>query len=367
MKKVLFLLISLLFLIPVSTYAADVKITDFEINGKNEVTVGEKITLSFKIKTSGLSSKSDSLGIWIAGFKLVYDKNILTPVSISLPGFDGGLTVTDEVIGEAIDDYDEDCVDGLLYCGDFQATVTFFAKAATVSDSVDISVKDIGIGLLDMKEDRLYTEDDLITIESDITKTKTIKVYDAVSKDITPPPSIATTSEPKKKTTTKKTNKKTSSSTSSNTTTSTNKNSKKSSNNNLKSLTIDDYKIDFKKEQHLYSIDLVNNTNKLVVKAATEDKKATYKIIGADDLKKNDYKVKIEVTAENGDKSTYSITAYQQETKKDEKKKLIDINIKKDDLIKYGIIGGVVVLVIIIISLIIHHKDHKLEKSLDEL
>lgn len=376
MKKVLFLLTTLLFLIPISTYASDVKITGFDINGKDSVVMGEKITLSFKIKVSGLEKKSNSLGMLYAGFKIDFDPNVLVPVDIDSPGFDSDFYTESTnssnyyIVGIAKDDtsYNKDCVYGSLFCGDYQVTVPFYARNVVGEEPAKITISEIEIGILDMVEDREYTVDDVEIITSDITKTKEIKLLESSVKVEPPPASIVESSKPKTTTATKKKTNKSSSSTSSTTTSSTNKNSKKSSNNNLKSLTIDDYKIDFKKDQHLYSIDLVNNANKLVVKATTEDKKATYKIIGADDLKKNDYKVKIEVIAENGDKSTYSITAYQQEDKKDEKKKfLANLNIKKDDLIKYGIIGGAILLVIIIISLIIHRKDHKLEKSLDEL
>lgn len=378
MKKVLFLLTTLLFLIPISTYASDVKITGFDINGKDSVVMGEKITISFKIRVSGLEKKSNSLGMLYAGFKIDFDPNVLVPVDIDSPGFDSDFYTESTnssnyyIVGIAKDDtsYNKDCVYGALFCGDYQVTVPFYARSVVGEEPARITISEIEIGILDMvDEEKEYTVDDVEIITSDITKTKEIKLLESSAKVEPPPASIVESSKPKTTTTTKKkTDKKSSSSTSSTTTSSTNKDSKKSSNNNLKSLTVDDYKIDFKKDQHLYSIDLVNNANKLVVKAMTEDKKATYKIIGADDLKKNDYKVKIEVTAENGDKSTYSITAYQQENKKEEKKKfLVDLNIKKDDLIKYGIIGGVVVLTIIIISLIIHRKDHKLEKSLDEL
>lgn len=376
MKKVLFLIITLLFLIPISTYASDVKITGIDINGKDSVVMGEKITLSFKIRVSGLEKKSNSLGMLYAGFKIDFDPNVLVPVDIDSPGFDSDFYTENTnssnyyIIGIVKDNtsYNKECVGGLLFCDDYQVTVPFYARSVVGEEPAKITISEAAIAVLDMVEDREYTDDDVQTITSNITKTKEIKLLESSAKVEPPPASIVESSKPKTTTTTKKKTNKSSSSTSSTTTSSTNKNSKKSSNNNLKSLTIDDYKIDFKKEQHLYSIDLVNNANKLIVKAATEDKKATYKIIGADDLKKNDYKVKIEVTAENGDKSTYSITVYKQEDKKEEKKKfLVDLNIKKDDLIKYGIIGGVVVLIIIIISLIIHHKDHKLEKSLDEL
>ena len=103
--------------------------------------------------------------------------------------------------------------------------------------------------------------------------------------------------------------------------------------------------------------------------------KAKYKIIGADDLKKNNYKVLVEVTAENGDKNTYTINVKVEEDKetnittsddnKDEPKK--HFKLEKKHIIIGSIIAGVILILIIIIKFIVNIKDRKLERALDEL
>ena len=103
--------------------------------------------------------------------------------------------------------------------------------------------------------------------------------------------------------------------------------------------------------------------NKLDVIAELEDKKATLEIVGANDLKGNDNKVEIIVTAENGTKNIYTINVINE--KEITPKSLSDVNtIKKikDFFIEYKlyfIIGGSILLFIIILSIIINSISNK--------
>ena len=77
-----------------------------------------------------------------------------------------------------------------------------------------------------------------------------------------------------------------------------------SSNNKIESLIIKNHSIDFK--SNVYKYTLKTKENKLNIAVNLEDEKATYKIIGNNNLK-NKSSIKIKVTAENGDQRVYQI------------------------------------------------------------
>jgi len=78
-----------------------------------------------------------------------------------------------------------------------------------------------------------------------------------------------------------------------------------SNNNYLKSLTIENYTINFNKDELKYSIKL-KNEEKLNITALPEDENANVTITGNKDLKNNSV-IKITVTAEDGTKKEYKI------------------------------------------------------------
>lgn len=97
-----------------------------------------------------------------------------------------------------------------------------------------------------------------------------------------------------------------------------------SSNNNLKSLIIKDYEIDFDKNVLEYGIEIEKNTKYIDVVAVLEDEKATIDNNGRILIKNKD-QIKINVTAENGDKKEYIINL----NIKGEEPKEVTINDKK--------------------------------------
>ena len=110
-----------------------------------------------------------------------------------------------------------------------------------------------------------------------------------------------------------------------------------SSNNNLKSLSIEGYKLDptFKSSTTTYSVDLESDIEKIKIKAAKEDSKASISGDGEVKVSEGNNKIEIKVTAENGDVKTYTINANVKE--KDPIKVKIGSNEfilirKKDDL-----------------------------------
>ena len=153
----------------------------------------------------------------------------------------------------------------------------------------------------------------------------------------------------------------------------------KSSNTYLKSLSVAEYDINFDKDIQEYKIEVDENINQLQVKAELEDTKATYQIIGADNLKEHDYQVTIVVTSELGTTKTYYILA---KLKQHEKSSSVTNNMgendsvndsKEDDtnstkIVKYIMIGVASLIGIIIMVLVFYKiRDHKINKMLDDL
>ncbi len=147
----------------------------------------------------------------------------------------------------------------------------------------------------------------------------------------------------------------------------------KSTNNYLKSIKINNDHINFNKNQNNYEITINPNINKLNLEIELEDSKATYNIIGADNLLENDYKVLIEVTSESGDKNTYTINVkineYDEVVDSGDK---IEANEKENFKIdkKYiimGIIGlSVIVVIIVVVAIISYHNNKKMDRIWDE-
>lgn len=104
---------------------------------------------------------------------------------------------------------------------------------------------------------------------------------------------------------------KTSSSSSNSTSKSTSNNqaSTKSSTNTLSSLSVEGQKIspDFSKDKTEYTLIVENNTQKIKINATTSDNKAKVEGIGEKEVKEGENKFEIVVTAENGDKKTYTL------------------------------------------------------------
>ena len=80
----------------------------------------------------------------------------------------------------------------------------------------------------------------------------------------------------------------------------------KSGNNYIKNLYIDKYKLDFAKRVKNYTLYIKRDTKSLVIKPVLESESAKYIISGNNNLKEGS-QIKITVTAENGEKTTYKI------------------------------------------------------------
>lgn len=373
MKKfLLYVFIFVCLLIPGRIGAAT--ISGSSITGASQINVGEELSVTFKINFSGIESGYEKrLGIWLVSFDLIYDDSVFIISGITSPNFDSVIyedsdsyfVLSDVIESNSASNY---CAYGTLYCGNYTATIKFFVKDTNVTSST-IKMTNIEVGLLDMVDNyKEYTEDDLIVLNSAANKNYTVTINKAQSQVVSIPKDITSNNKPKSA------EKKTSGE---NTVTNVDTSStiKKSDNAFLSSLEIDGYEIKFDKNTNDYTIYIDSDVNSLNIKTTLEDDKASYKIIGADDLKSNDYKVTIEVTSENNTKNTYTIN-----TKINEEKSGVVKNNKSDNnddksdsdtgkkLIVYTVIGLVIAIVIAIIVAIVRKiKDRKIDKLFDQL
>lgn len=170
-RFVLFFSILILILLKINNVTA-VSISNTTITGMNSKNVGETLSLSFTINFNGIENVNEnSLGIWLVGYEIIFDKEVFGITDISSPDFDSTIYMQDGKY-YVLSEVDEDatsknmCSNGVLYCGDYLATIGFFIKN-TEKTSSTIKMGEIEVGLLDMVDsEKVYTLDDLIEINS---------------------------------------------------------------------------------------------------------------------------------------------------------------------------------------------------------
>ena len=144
-----------------------------------------------------------------------------------------------------------------------------------------------------------------------------------------------------------------------------------SNNKYLKELEVENHKIYFGKERTQYKIVLDEGENSVKIKAVAEDSKSKVEIKGADDIKGNNYRIVVKVTAENNTTMEYVIEAsVKEEIVKEEKKSILndinqfftDLNIDQTTIF---IVLGVIFLVIGIVLMVVKAKDRKMDKTMD--
>lgn len=341
------------------------------------VKTGDTFTIPLYLSFTGVSPKDqNSFGIGGVVFDLEYDDSVFKIIEVNASGFNselieenGEYAITSAISGEDL--LSNSCLDNLLYCGEYGASITFYVKD-TDKESATIKINEVAIigwQLTNGQRDS-YLEKDMQTYTSKVNKMTTITIKKETIKNEEPTTITKTTTEDKKESTiTNAIDKKIEQNDNS---IDTNIDNTKSNNNYLSKLEIDDYPIDFYKRTNEYNIEVNKGLNKLLVTAELEDKSALLEIIGADNLKANNNQVKVVVTAENGSKNTYIINvSYEDDTKK---KSLSDINIIKKikdfflDNKMYIFIGMGVILLIIIIGIVINKiSDNKLGDKFDNL
>ena len=375
MKKILitmYLILLSFFTMTFKVQAYTTSISNAEITGTDLVQTNTSFSQSFKVNFSNLKKgTTDTLGIWLVGYELVYDETILIIEDISNDGSvwdsvifkdDGKIYVISEF---ANDPFKNACVDGVLYCADYLTTIKFYLKDTDLT-STTIKMKEISAEAFPVSDDMnpSYVVDDAIDLEYPNTVNKVINIAKSTTISKKEPNSIISTTTPKIEMPTTQ-----------NSSSTTNNNKELSNNKYLKSLSIENYEIFFNKETKSYTINISEDTNKLNITAIPEEEKANVEIIGADDLKKNNYKVIIKVTAENNEKETYEINAKFVEKndieneevlgEKEESKLKNILNFDKKTIIYISIGIGILIIIILIFIITNHINNKKIDKSLD--
>ena len=372
MRKRWFKLLFLLLFTPIVVNADNVD--TLSINGTNSAKIGEEFTLTFKLK---FKDQSESKGLYAVAFELDYVDYDFTITKISTDSAfnsavvkttDGKYYVVSELNGTI---NTNTCSDGVLFCGTYEAKLTFYTQdTKSTKSSVDIGEYEAILLNLIKDKSKEITEDDM-TLVSGNGLEKTKHVIEISKKD------SGTTVEKKKsivensKNTSKnvknnikttKTTKKTTDNSKTNTKTTKEDNKL---NNNLKTLKIKGYKIKFDKHKKYYDIDVEEGINKLKVTAKAEATNAQVKIKGADNLEKSKDKITITVTSEKGEKKSYVININRIKTAKKKKKDSFEITDDQMNTLKIFLIGvGVVALVVFIA---IKVRDKIVEKGIDKL
>ena len=373
--KILTMIMALMLLLPNSVKA--VNLSSARIGKDMTVKTGDTFTVPLYLSFTDVSPKDpNSFGIGGVVFDLEYDDTVFKFIEANSSGFnseiieeDGEFVITSAISGEDL--LSNSCADNILYCGEYGVSITFYVKDTT-KESATIKINEaaiIGWKLENGTRDS-YLEKDMKTYTSRVDKSVTITIKKQTIKEEEPETITKTTDGNKKEANIagavdKKIEQ-------NNDNLNTNIDNTKSNNNYLSKLEVDGYLIDFYKRTNEYNLELEKGKNRLFINAELEDKTATLEIIGADNIKANNNKIEVIVTAENGSKNTYTINITYEEDGK--KKSLDDINIikkVKDFFIEYKmyfIIGAGVLVLLIIVGIIINKiSDNKLGNKFDNL
>ena len=366
-------IISLLFLIiPLNIEAATVN--NATISNEQIAKTGDIISVSFHLNFSGVSAGDlNTFGIGGVVFFFFYDHEVLKYVSSNANGFKTNYLMIDdeEGISSVISGEDllsNSCIDNILYCGDYSITLKFYVRNTDIKETqVKINeVAVLGWNLINGTHPT-YDEDDMDGFEKKVNKVHYIKIEkEEITTEEPPEVKIDTNASNESDISSIATKK-----------AETNKeeevtNKDKSENNYLKELDVEGYIFNFYKRTNDYELKIPKGVNELKIKASLEDEKSLLEIKGANDIKSNNNKIEVIVTAENGKKNIYTINI-KYEDNKDKKKMnrvmLLDKikNIFNDYRLYFYIGGGIVLLIIIILIIANSINNNKINKKLNDL
>lgn len=360
MKKNKLVFLIMLLILPRMVMASE--ITDVKLVAKNStVKVGENVSVIVTINYSDVMKGVNSgYGVKEILYELKFDDKIFVPTAISTSGFDSGVIKYNGAYygySEVTEGSDSNkCYDNILYCASYKATITFFVKSTDVT-TASISLGEVNVDVYSVEDD----DSEATELEYISSEKATITIKKGDSDNVTAPSGIIQYSKPQES--------------SSKTGTSSNgtyvKDNDKSSNAYLKDLTVKGYTLEFYKRTKNYELEVEKGVNTLEIEAKLDDDKALLEIKGADNLKANNYKVEIIVTAQDKSKNTYTITVKEEKSKK--KKKLSSVTLvaqAKEMYAQYKlyIFAGIGCLLLIIIVLAIINKasDKKLGNKFDQ-
>lgn len=360
MRKIIFIcFIFLCFLVPNNVSAMiNIGATSLKTSTTESEVGGEFVVrYSFNI----LDNIVYTDGVFMVKADLIYDENVLSPVAYdsnivdTVIGTDKNTkkTVFLSVIGED-DDASNRCKNSYLFCGSqYYIDIKFFIKT-TKETYTNVTVDNVIVYNTDYTSDLESLEFDQLTQTGIVGGKVTVNIKN----------NNVVVEEPKS---VLKDSITTNSSFSSNNQVS------KSNNKFLKSLEIEGYDISFDKFKYNYDISVEKDVNSLKVKAELENKNAKYVITGADDIKKNDDKIVISVTAENGEKNIYTIyvrkkgESLEQSQNNQDEFKAAKIHIDKKYIKIASIVGGVIFGIIIIVFIVTKINDRKLDKLVKKM
>ena len=337
MKKIILLIIMLI--LPFNVKALNIK--ESKIIGSSIATAGTQLNMNVHIDFKGFDDEENKLGIWVINYEVEFDENDIIIEKIKGGLWDSVLyKENNKYYVQSIINHDNKnlCFNNMLYCNNYLEEITFFIKT-NEEKNIDIKIKDITIGLIDtsINKDK-YLEEDLNIIKSvnEAVKTVTIKKANMAIKEVVmnyelnkPELGEIILEE------------------------------ETSNNNYIKNIYIKDHKINFDKDTETYELEIVDTINSLDIDVLLEDEKAEYKIKGANNIKNNNNKILIEVTATNGETRVYTINI---------KKLVTEVVKKKIKFIVPGIIcGGIVLIIVIILMIRSYLYDKKLDKALEEM
>lgn len=382
MKKLLsFIILCLLVVLPINASALSAK--SVSVSGPAEVKQGDEFELSIDVSLDTLDPEG-TIMFYATKIDIEYDTATLVITGANASNFE-----TDAFIDEKgkrfilsyynvtnIEDISEEtnCTNNAL-CNRFNTKLKLFAEG---SGNTTFHVVGITTYYMDLKgiiedENSKITKEDIIESSKAITGSKTINIISTeppknipiektqtnsshIEIPLLPPPPAKVKKETPKDT---------------------------SGNNSLKSLSIDNYPIEFDTHKLKYNINVPDGVNSVKVNAVADDDTAKIKVIGANDLAKNNYVITVEVTAQNGSKKSYVIaTRGETEPKSEEvttteakEEKTRDDEVIKEDqekrkkinkkIISYVIIGVVTILLLVIANAIINKiRYRKLDKML---
>ena len=363
MKKILLLIyISLIIFIPLKVSALE--ITNTEIIGTTEKMIGEEFIIDYKINFNDIE-KNKTEGIWFLQYELIFDEETLLISEITSNDFETYIYKENDkyyVISEVIETNNGEniCNNGILYCGNYQSTIKFYIKN-TEKTETSIKIKDIQVALLDITDEtKKYTIDDITELTNTDEKNHTIKINKTSNEIKEEPKNIVTDNKPIIKEEKNNIN--------------INKENNNSSSAFIKELKIKNYKINFDKNKTNYNITIEKDINELDIDIKLENENATYKIIGADDLKSNNNEVAIIVTSEDNNIITYTINIKYDDIitetnnqKKLDIKHLINKYLTKDNLTYAVITIGIIIIIILLFILKNKRENKKINKLLGEL
>lgn len=301
--KILIITMLILILIPIKVGAASITSVDIA-SVPTEQEVGNSFYLPFYVNFSGIGdSVGETSGIWMVALLLDFDDSILEIDGFYSDFFDTEIYKDIEnnkyyVFSIANSDGARNkCVDQFLVCSQKYSINIRFHVISNAKENVDIKLEEVDAAAFKIdKTLESYTTDNMEELEYTKEVVRNIKIK-KTEKEIEVPKASVVTKEkiPEIKDNIIEESKKNLNSSSSNTS---NFKNDKSSNNNLASLMIESYELNFKKDKQEYYITVDNDIHSLNITAKPEDEKATYQIIGADNLGEE---IKITVKAESGE------------------------------------------------------------------